>query len=148
MSYQRGIKQESEQPKRSITICVAHDCPLPATFSSDNGKTHFCRAHDGTPATTWPITTERVRKVERAFNAALDLTNATVGDLPPESIVAKFVAMSPEFAPNGKMSARTYGAFVLGKLLERVRPQSSPAPDLSSLKPKDTWQHPKVDILV
>ena len=87
------------------------------------GNNFYCRAHDGTPAHEWPAITERVKQVERAFFAAIDMTNERAGDKPDERMIAKFVALGSDFEPHGQLTARTYGAFALGKLLEKVRPK-------------------------
>lgn len=125
MSYERSIKREEpQQDHRRASECLAHGCPLPAVFTTQmRGSNFLCRAHESTEAHDWPAITDRVRKIERAFLAALDLTNASAGDKPDAYIVAKFVAMSPELAVPAGVTARTYGAFLMSRLLDKVRPK-------------------------
>jgi hypothetical protein len=61
--------------------------------------------------------------LQAALFAALDLTNEPAGDRPDPRLVAKFVTLSHDLAPSGNPTARTYGAFVFGRLLEKVRPK-------------------------
>jgi len=140
-----GKQSEPQEPERRSTECMSYGCPLPATFSTQmRGSNFMCRAHDGTPAHEWPAITERVKQVERAFFAAIDMTNEPAGDKPDPRTVAKFVALSPDFAASGNLSARTYGAFALGKLLEKVRPKHVP-PHIPSYKTEGLR---KVDIVL
>jgi hypothetical protein len=116
-----GKKDAPQEPVRSLTACMANGCPLPGVFRL-TAESSICRAHDEAEAVDWPGITTHVRHRIDAMHAALDMTNASSGESPPESQVQRFIAKYGErFEVRAGQTARGYGAMAFALLVKECK---------------------------
>jgi hypothetical protein len=153
MSLSKAVKGEKKQsePQRGALECVAHGCPLPGVYRVSN-ESSICRAHDEQSAVSWGTIPNRVRNRIDSLSRALELTNATPGQLAPKSAERYFVeAHGQAFAvreganfAHGAETARSYGTRVFGMLLDECRGDAAPAERLPARSPAELEHAAKV----